>query len=92
MPDASGYVSLSDEEFAALVALDGSMLQRRPTPALELRLRQLGLIEPSRFSRLPIRTAKGEALVLATQPPPTDKQSERRPYALAAHLGVSVAA
>jgi hypothetical protein len=56
---------LNAEEFAALVAIDGSLRQRRPPAATEIRLRRLGLIEPSPLSRMPVRTAQGEALVLA---------------------------
>jgi hypothetical protein len=84
-------ISLTDEEFAALVAIDGTMLQCRPFPDLERRLRQMGLIEPFRLSRLPIRTAKGEALVKANQPPPREELM-RRSYVLTAHLAEGVAA
>ena len=84
-------VSLTDEEFAALLAIDGSMLQHRPSPDLERRLREMGLIEPFRLSRLPIRTAKGEALVKASQPPPSEELL-RRSYAFTPHLRESVAA
>lgn len=88
--NGSACVSLSDEEFAGLVALDGSWQQRRPSSALELRLRQMDLIEPSRLSRLPVRTAKGEALVLANQPP--DEEIERQTYVLPSNLLHSIAA
>ena len=60
---------LTVEEFAALVAIDGSMRARRPPAATEIRLRRLGLIEPHRLSRLPIRTAAGQALILAAGVP-----------------------
>jgi len=56
---------LNAEEFAALVAIDGSLRARRPPAATEIRLRRLGLIEPSPLSRLPVRTLKGEALIAA---------------------------
>lgn len=56
---------LSAEEFAALVAIDGKLGARRPSAATEIRLRRLGLIEPSPLSRLPVRTLKGEALIAA---------------------------
>ena len=56
---------LTSEEFAALLAIDGSLCARRPPAALEIRLRRLGLIEPSRLSRLPVRTPAGEALIAA---------------------------
>ena len=92
MLNASGYVALSDEEYAALVAIDGSWQQRRPSPALELRLRQMGLIGPSRLSRLPCRTAKGEALVLASQTPPPEEETERQIYVLPPHIIDSVTA
>jgi len=38
-------LSLTNEEFAALRSIDGSMLQRRPSPEMEIRLRSLGLIQ-----------------------------------------------
>jgi hypothetical protein len=56
---------LNAEEFAALLAIDGSLRARRPPAAIEIRLRRLGLIEPSPLSRLPVRTLKGEALIAA---------------------------
>jgi hypothetical protein len=61
MPDTP----LTPDEFAALVAIDSSIGQRRPSMDMEIRLRLLGLIERNGMSRLPSRTAKGEALVLA---------------------------
>lgn len=54
---------MTAEEFDALIAIDGSYGQRRPSPEMEARLRRLGLIEPSPLSRLPVRTVEGEALV-----------------------------
>jgi hypothetical protein len=54
---------LTDEEFAALVAIDSSIGQRRPSMDIEIKLRRLGLIERNGLSRLPARTAKGNALV-----------------------------
>lgn len=62
MPDAP---LLSPEEFAALVALDGTMRQLRPSADLEIRLRGLGLIERDGMSRLPTRTPEGNARVKA---------------------------
>jgi hypothetical protein len=56
---------LNAEEFAALLSIDGSLRARRPSAATEIRLRRLGLIEPSRLSRLPVRTLRGEALIAA---------------------------
>lgn len=53
------------DAFHSLVALDGSFLQQRPTPEMEIYLRGAGLIECSPISRMPIRTAKGEELVAA---------------------------
>jgi hypothetical protein len=58
-------VSLSPEEFAALVAIDSTMRQRRPSPDMEIKLRRLGLIERGGMSGLPARTAEGDALVAA---------------------------
>jgi len=58
-------LSLTNEEFAALRSIDGSMLQRRPTPEMEIRLRSLGLIHRNGMSRLPARTAEGDALIKA---------------------------
>ena len=60
-------LSLTNEEFAALRSIDGSMSQRRPTPELEIRLRNLGLIHRNGMSRLPVRTPEGDALVKAGQ-------------------------
>jgi hypothetical protein len=56
---------LNGEEFAALLAIDGSLRARRPPAATEIRLRRLGLIEPNPLSRWPVRTPKGEALIAA---------------------------
>lgn len=56
---------LNAEEFAALLAIDGSLRARRPPAATEIRLRRLGLIEPNPLSRLPVRTLKGEVLIAA---------------------------
>jgi hypothetical protein len=53
------------DAFHSLVALDGSMMQVRPSPEMEAYLRYIGLIESSPISRLPVRTPKGEALVAA---------------------------
>jgi hypothetical protein len=58
-------ISLTNEEFVALQSIDSSILQRRPSPELELRLRRLGLIDRDGLSRLPTRTAAGEAIVKA---------------------------
>jgi hypothetical protein len=58
-------VALTDEEFAALLGIDGTMSQRRPSPELEIRLRGLGLIHRNGMSRLPARTADGNALIKA---------------------------
>jgi hypothetical protein len=55
------------DAFHALVALDGSFRQARPSPDMEAYLRHRGLIEPSPFSRLPVRTAAGDALVAAAE-------------------------
>ena len=57
--------SLSPEEFAALVAIDSTMQQRRPSPDMKIKLRRLGLIERDGMSGLPARTAEGDALVAA---------------------------
>ena len=54
---------LSPDEFAGLLAIDGSIMQRRPSMEIEIRLRQLGLIERNGISRLPIRTKRGNDLV-----------------------------
>jgi hypothetical protein len=61
--------SLTSEEFAALRSIDGSLLQRRPSMEMEIRLRGLGLIQRDGMSRLPVRTAEGDALVKAGQTP-----------------------
>jgi hypothetical protein len=55
--------SLSPDEFAGLLAIDGSITQRRPSMDVEIRLRHLGLIERNGISRLPIRTKRGNDLV-----------------------------
>jgi hypothetical protein len=62
-------LSLTNEEFSALRSIDGSMLQRRPSMEMEIRLRALGLIHRNGMSRLPVRTAEGDALVKAGQTP-----------------------
>jgi hypothetical protein len=54
---------LTNEDFAALVAIDSSISQRRPSMEVEIKLRRMGLIERSGLSRLPARTAEGNALV-----------------------------
>jgi hypothetical protein len=56
---------LTPDEFAALFAIDSTIGQRRPSMEMEVRLYRLGLIERNGMSRLPARTAKGEALVRA---------------------------
>lgn len=56
---------LTPDAFDALVALDGSLQQRRPSPEIEKVLRDLGLIERFYASGLPIRTAAGNELVAA---------------------------
>ena len=50
---------LSAEELSGLLAIDGSLLQRRPSMEIEIRLPQLGLIERNSISRMPIRTESG---------------------------------
>lgn len=60
-------IPLSSAEFAALVAIDSTWAQRRPSMDIEIKLRQLGLIERNGMSRLPARTAKGNAVVAAGQ-------------------------
>jgi hypothetical protein len=60
MPDKD--MKLTPEEATALRAIDGSYHQRGPSPELEARLRELGLIELSRLSRQPRLTAKGDAV------------------------------
>lgn len=54
---------LSPDEFAGLLAIDGSITRRRPSMEIEIRLRQFGLIERNGISRLPIRTRRGNDLV-----------------------------
>lgn len=56
---------LSPEEFAVLVAMDGGVRQYRASPEIEIKLRRLGLIEPSKFSGIPVRTPAGDARVKA---------------------------
>lgn len=58
---------LTAEEFAGLAGIDGTLRQTRPAPEVEMKLRGLGLIARSIPSGLPIRTAKGDALI-ATGP------------------------
>ena len=58
----SGH-DLSPDEFAGLLAIDGTMGQRRPSTEIEIRLRSLGLIERNGLSRMPIRTRRGNDLV-----------------------------
>lgn len=58
----SGY-DLSPDEFAGLLAIDGTLGQRRPSTEIEIRLRSLGLIERNGLSRMPIRTRRGDDLV-----------------------------
>lgn len=59
-------IALSPEELAGLVAIDGTLAQRRPPADIEIKLRKLGLIERnSSMSRLPIRTPRGHELVRA---------------------------
>ncbi len=53
---------LSPDELAGLLAIDGSITQRRPSMEIEIRLRQLGLIERNGMSRLPTRTKRGNDL------------------------------
>ena len=60
---------LTNEEFTALRSIDGSMLQRRPSMEMEVRLRNLGLIHRDGLSRLPVRTAEGNAVIKAGRPP-----------------------
>lgn len=55
---------LSPDELAGLLAIDGSITQRRPSMEIEIRLRQLGLIERNGMSRLPTRTKRGNDLVM----------------------------
>lgn len=62
-------ISLTNEEFAALQSIDSSILQRRPSPELEIRLRGLGLIHRDGMSRLPERTAEGDAIIKAGRTP-----------------------
>jgi hypothetical protein len=63
------HPSLTSEEFAALRSIDGSILQRRPSVEMEIRLRGLGLIQRDGMSRLPVRTAEGDALIKAGRTP-----------------------
>lgn len=63
--DQSTPDQLTPEEFDALVGLDGSLQQRRPSPEVEKALRDLGLIERFRSSGLPVRTAAGNEVVAA---------------------------
>jgi hypothetical protein len=49
MPDED--MKLTPEEATALLAIDSSYHQRGPSPELEARLRELGLVELSRLSR-----------------------------------------
>ena len=58
----SGH-DLSPDEFAGLLAIDGTLGQRRPATEIEIRLRSLGLIERNGLSRMPIRTRRGDDLV-----------------------------
>lgn len=62
-------LALSPDEFAGLLAIDGTIAQRRPSMEIEIRLRQLGLIERNGISRLPIRTQRGNDLVKAAEQP-----------------------
>lgn len=55
--------NLSPDELAGLLAIDGSITQRRPSMEIEIRLRQLGLIERNGMSRLPTRTKRGNDVV-----------------------------
>jgi hypothetical protein len=61
--------SLTSEELAALRSIDGSILQRRPSMEMEIRLRGLGLINRNGISRLPVRTPAGDALIKAGRTP-----------------------
>lgn len=54
---------LNPDELAGLLAIDGSITQRRPSMEIEIRLRQLGLIERNGMSRLPTRTKRGNDLL-----------------------------
>ena len=58
-------IELTPEEYAALAGMDGSMMQPRPSPEIEAKLRHLGLIARNSMSGLPGRTAKGDTLVKA---------------------------
>jgi len=58
----SGHI-LSPDEFAGLLAIDGTMGQRRPSTEIEIRLRSFGLIERNGLSRMPLRTRRGDDLV-----------------------------
>ena len=68
---------LTREEFAALVAIDGSFAQRRPSAELEIELRRRGLIEREGLSQLPTRTARGEAMVKAGRQASMEKPAAR---------------
>lgn len=58
----SGH-DLSSDEIAGLLAIDGTMGQRRPSIEIEIRLRSFGLIERNGLSRMPLRTRRGDDLV-----------------------------
>lgn len=58
---------LSPEEFAALVAIDGTLNEHRPSAQLEIRLRHLGFIERCNRNGMPIRTPKGAGRVKSGQ-------------------------
>ena len=60
-----GNSDLTPDELAGLVAIDGTLAQRRPAADIEIRLRQLGLIDRHGLSRLPLRTERGDDLVRA---------------------------
>ena len=72
--------SLTSEEFAALRSIDGSMLQRRPSMEMEVRLRSLGLIHRDGMSRLPVRTAAGDALIKAGRRRTPEAVSRRQAF------------
>lgn len=55
--------NLTAEELAGLIAIDGTIRQKRPQAEIEIRLRLLGLIDRNSISRLPIRTKRGQELV-----------------------------
>lgn len=54
---------LSSDEIAGLLAIDGTMGQRRPSIEIEIRLRSFGLIERNGLSRMPLRTRRGDDVV-----------------------------